>query len=156
MTKSIVIDLSTQSVNRAIRKLWKVVDEIEKGTAKLVEALTDEGAEVAQSAFGGSASVDKISDGSTGIIEASGDAVTIMEFGAGMATMEGHPLAGNAPHTIKQWEYSRTVGSGEGYLTGRWHFGGQVYTEVLPRHGMLDARDYIENNAVEKAKEVFG
>ena len=51
--------------------------------------------------------------------------------------------------------YSELVGSGEYAETGKWHFGGKVYTEVQPRMGLLDAKTYIEDNAVELAQEVI-
>lgn len=156
MNKTIQIDLSIGGINKAIRELGKYQDRIEQKTAQLVDELVDGGAEMAKFAFGSTATVDKISENGVGIIEAVGENLTIMEFGAGVATMEESPLAKNAPHPVKQWEYSRTVGSGEGFLTGRWHFGGIPYDRVEPRHGMLDAMDYIINNLEDKARSVFG
>lgn len=162
MSKTIHVDLSVGGINKAIRELERYQQELERKTAQLVDELVDGGAEMAKFAFGSTATVDKVSEEGTGIIEAVGENVYIMEFGAGMATMEDHPLKQNAPVNVYRWSYSKEVGSGEGYYTammnsgnGYWHFGGQVYSAIPPRHGMLDARDYIINNLEAKARSVF-
>ena len=153
--KTIRIELSVGGISQAIRKLESYQHSIDRKAAKLVDELVNGGYEMARFAFGSTADVQKISENGYGIIEAVGDNVVIMEFGAGVGTMEEHPLAENSPYLVKEWEYSRTVGSGEGYLTGRWHFGGIPYDRVVPRHGILDARDYIVNNLEAKARSVF-
>ena len=153
--KTIRIELSVGGISQAIRKLESYQHSIERKAAKLIDELVNGGYEMARYAFGSTAEVDKISEDGFGIIEAVGENVVIMEFGAGVATMEDHPLAENSPHPVKEWEYSKTVGSGEGFLTGRWHFGGIPYDRVEPRHGILDARDYIVHNVEAKARSVF-
>lgn len=154
--KTINIRLSPEGIASAISQLVKYQDSIQEKTAELVDHLTEYGKAEAKTAFGGAATVSSMSEDGYGIIEAVGESIVIMEFGAGLATMESHPLAGNSPYTVEQWEYSRTVGSGEGALTGRWHFGGIPYDRVEPRHGMLDAHDYIVNNVEFAARKVFG
>lgn len=153
--RTVNIKLSVGGISQAIRDLESFQRSIDRKSAKLVDELVNGGYEMARFAFGGTASVEKVSEEGFGMIEAVGEAVTIMEFGAGVATMESHPLAENSPHLVKEWEYSRTEGSGEGYLTGRWHFGGIPYDRIEPRHGILDARDYIVNNLETKARSVF-
>lgn len=162
MDTVIRINLSPASIESAIRKLELYQRRVERRTEELVDVLVDGGAEMARYAFGGTATVLKMSEAGEGIIDASGEHVIIMEFGAGMATMENHPLVHNAPVDVYRWSYSEQVGSGEGYITsllnngqGYWHFGGNVYTAVQPRHGMLDARDFIINNLENKARVVF-
>jgi len=162
VSKNISITLSIGSINKAIKDLERYQARIERKSAELVNELVDGGAEMAKYAFGNSVSVEKVAEDGVGIIEAVGDAVMFMEFGAGMATMENHPMASNAPADVYRWSYSEQVGSGEGYYTammnggnGYWHFGGKVYSAVYPRHGLLDARDYIVNNAEAKARGVF-
>ena len=155
MDKTIRIDLSESSINKAIKQLEKYQKSLEEKTSRLVDILTDGEAEMAKFAFSGWGNVDKISEDGTGIIEVSGDHIIIAEFGAGLATMESHPLAQNAPVDVYKWSYSEQVGSGEGFLTEMWHFGGATYVAVEPRHGMLDARDYIVNNVESKARQVF-
>lgn len=156
--KRITVKLSTGGINRAIRELEKYQARVDEKTAKLIDELVDGGAEMARYAYGNSATVDHVSEEGFGIIEASGRSVMFMEFGAGLATMTDHPMAGNAPVPIREWEYSRTEGSGEGYLTGRWHFppGSDIeYDRIEPRHGLLDARDFIVENLETKARGVF-
>lgn len=153
--RTVNIKLSVGGISQAIRDLERFQHSIDRKSAKLVDELVNGGYEMARFAFGSTASVEKVSEEGFGMIEAVGEAVIIMEFGAGVATMESHPLAENSPHLVKEWEYSRTEGSGEGYLTGRWHFGGIPYDRIEPRHGILDARDYIVNNLEAKARSVF-
>jgi len=162
VNKTISINLSVGSINKAIRELERYQARVERRSAELLKELVDGGAEMARFAFGSTAQVEKIAEDGIGIIEATGEAVVIMEFGAGMATMENHPMAPNAPVDVYRWSYSEQVGSGEGYYTammnggyGYWHFGGKPYSAVEPRHGLLDARDYIVNNAEMKARGVF-
>lgn len=154
--KQIHISLGTGSIGKAIRELESYQERISRRAERLVSELTEEGRDIAQASFGRSVKVTGVADGEKGAVEASGSAAVIMEFGAGLMTMEEHPLAENAPVPVHEWSYSETVGSGEGYATGQWHFGGRAYQYVIPRHGMLDARDHIVNVAEEKARSVFG
>jgi len=155
MSKTISFTLTVSSISNAIRELERYQQSLETKTARLVDVLTDGACEMARFAFAGWGNVSKISEGGTGIVEVVGDHIIIGEFGAGLATMENHPLVENAPVPVYKWSYSELVGSGEGFLTERWHFGGQEYVAVEPRHGMLDARDYVINNLESKAREVF-
>ena len=162
MRKTIHVRLSVGGINNAIRSLERYQQRLEEKTAELVDELVSGGAEMARYAFGSTATVDQISEEGTGIIEAVGEHVIIMEFGAGMATMEDHPLVENAPVDVYRWSYSEQVGSGEGFYTasmnggqGYWHFGGLLYDRIIPRHGILDARDYIVTNLEAKARSVF-
>lgn len=158
----ISIDLTVSSINKAIQRLERYQKSLDRKTERLVTELATGGAEMARFAFGSTAYVDSISEGGTAIIEAVGEHVIIMEFGAGMATMENHPLAENAPVDVYRWSYSEQVGSGEGYMTalenggqGYWHFGGAVFSAVEPRHGMLDARDFVVQNLETKARKLW-
>jgi hypothetical protein len=56
---------------------------------------------------------------------------------------------------VYEGSYSELVGSREYYDYGSWHFGGEYYTEVPARHGLLDAKQYILENGVEIAQEVL-
>lgn len=168
MSMYIDLKLSRGNVTRLIRRLEAYRRHIEPNTERLVSELVNGGAEMARFAFGSTANVEGITSGTTGEIRATGDAIYIMEFGAGIATMTAHPLAPNSPVPIYRWSYSETVGSGEGYNTakagltapgasapGFWHFGRRMYYQVIPRHGMLDARDFVVENVVDKARKVF-
>lgn len=160
--KTIRIKLSVNGIEKAVRDLEQYRDELKQRTAELVDTLVDGGADAAQAAFGSTATVDKQTDDGYGYVEASGEYMTIKEFGAGLATMEDHPFADKAPYPVGVWEYSKWNlqhgGSGEGYRTGKWHFppgSKNEYTRVEPRHGILDAWDYIENHVEPEARRLF-
>lgn len=159
---TININLSTESIAAAIRQLQTVKENLQWGLSEAVDILLKEGAQEAQAAYGGMASVTETKDSETsGRITATGDAVIIAEFGAGYATMEDHPFAGKAPVPIEVGSYSREndglfywsdyANPGEGY----WYFGGQPYNRVEPRHGLLNANYHIVNQAAEILKEVI-
>lgn len=164
---NISIKLSTQSINSAIRKLTEVKDSLDYAVNDIVEVLAHDGANVAQAAYGSmaKAGMQPVSMNSAKIVAYGGDNAIIAEFGAGYATMEYHPFAKKAPVPIEVGSYSREhlddlhggmfyisdmVSPGEGY----WFFGGREYDRVQPRHGLLDAHDYIMENSTRIAKEV--
>ena len=92
--------------------------------------------------------------GTHGEITVVGDMPLIAEFGAGQATMP--VLFENEPNTpVYEGSYSQLEGTQEYYQYGSWHFGGEYYTEVPARHGLLDAKQYIIENSTETALEVM-
>ncbi len=152
---NIRINLSTESIQNAIQRLKVRQIHLEEDLEQVVEILTNEGAEIAQAAYG-NYNVQTVaqSSGTTGEITVAGDAALIAEFGAGQATMP--VLFENAPSTpVYEGSYSELVGSQEYYKTGSWHFGGKYYTEVPARHGLLDAKQYIIEHSTEIAKEMM-
>ena len=161
---TIDISLSPESVARAVDLLKEAYGNFTSGVQQAVEVLAKDGAEEAKAAFGKMASVEPVSDSETEArIVATGEAVIIAEFGAGYATMEYHPFADKAPVPIEVASYSREqypyglfyisdqVNPGEGY----WFFGGREYDRVQPRHGLLNAYDYLMQNAGEIVSEVI-
>lgn len=162
------VSLSTKSIEDAIRKLQTAKDNLEYGLEQTLEILAKDGAIEANSAYGGmaKASDEKDSRFSTRI-NVTGDAVYIAEFGAGYATMEYHPFAKNAGVPIEvasfsRENYNRSRYGGLFYITndlypgeGYWIFGGQYYDRVQARHGLLNANDYIVENAGRIASEVI-
>ena len=149
------LELSTESIANAIsklndRKMWLEID-----TEHFVDILTNEGAEVAQAAYGDfPVQAVPFSEGEHGEIIVAGDMPLIAEFGAGQATMP--VLFENAPNTpVYEGSYSELEGTQEYYKYGSWHFGGEYYTEVPARHGLLDAKEYIIENSTEIAREVI-
>ena len=144
---TINISLDTGSIQRAISELQKVKDNIEYGLRQTIEILVQDGAMVAQSAYGGmaNASGTMISE-TTGRIEATGQAAIIAEFGAGDAT-EVPTAFENMPNTpVYPGSYSESEeGAGMYAALGWWKFGGKVYREIQPREGLLSAKQYIED-----------
>ena len=150
------IDLSTDSINRAITELELFKENLDADLHQLVDILTREGAEVAQAAYGEwPVSVTPITEETTGTILVAGDMPLIAEFGAGQATMP--VMFENSPDTpVYEGSYSELVGTQEYYKYGSWHFAGQYFTEVPARHGLLDAKQYIIDNSTQIAQEVMG
>ena len=128
-------------------------ENLEDDVEQLVEILTNEGAEVAQAAYGDwGVQATPVPDGTTGEIIVSGDYPAIAEFGAGDETLSGG--FENMPGEIRPGSYSEE--HAKQYVRwGFWYFGGQVYTDVPAHHGLLDAKRYIIANAQDIAREVI-
>jgi len=161
---NINISLSTESIRSAIETLTAYKDIFEQGVETVVDILAEEGAMVANAAYGGMAKARAESYENTAQIVVSGKEPGIAEFGAGYATMEYHPFAKNAPFPVKVASYSEAQRPyGLFYITndltdgtdGYWIFGGQYYDRVEPRHGLLDAYDHIMAESTEIAKGVL-
>ena len=154
----IKIRLSTESIASAIEKLVEYQEELENGLNQVVEFLTTEGAEVAQGMYGdwGVAAVPSV-DEAHGYIDVYGDMPLIAEFGAGDTVINPAVLFENSPGTdVYPGSYSIEYGSKEYATYGSWHFGGQKYTQVEPRLGLFNAKNYIIENSTRIAQEVFG
>lgn len=153
MTLNITLD--TDSINRAISRLIDAQDYLELGVETLIDILVHDGADVAQSMYGGMATVSAEANGTEGTISASGKAVGIAEFGAGDTVMP--VMFENSPgFPVYSGSYSESPeGSGEYAATGRWHFGGRTYTAIEPRMGLLIAKEQIIGTMVDIAQEVI-
>lgn len=159
---NINMSLSTESIHEAIARLRQAEENLRWGVDQTVDTLVTDGAYMAQDAYGNMAAATAImEDEGQGKIVVTGEAAVIAEFGAGYATMEDHPLAKNAPVDVRVGSYSEQndgmfywsdlANPGEGY----WFFGGQEYDRVEPRHGLLNAREYIMSHSTEIAKELI-
>ena len=163
---TINVKLSTESIEDAIRKLWAAKENLRTGMQQVVDVLAKDGAEVAEEAIGGMAEVSHESApdslfSATGRIIVSGKAAIVQEFGAGYAVMDYHPFADRAGVPVYVGSYSEE-NEGDFYRTdlespgeGFWMFGGARYDRVQPRHGLLNAHDYIRENAGRIASEVI-
>ena len=154
----IKVSLSNESISKAIAQLLSYKEELEHNMEQLVEILTNEGAEIAQSSYGEwGVQATPLMDGSRGTIMVSGDMPLIAEFGAGDTVLNPSTLFENAPETsVYPGSYSIEEGTKEYATYGSWHFGGEKYTQVEPRMGLFNAKNYIISNSTEIAKEVFG
>lgn len=151
---NITIDLSTASVQNAIKMLNDAKDNIEYGVEQTLDILAKNGTMIAREAYGSMANVDYDSDKEMAIIMTSGDANIIAEFGAGDATIPGVGFE-NAPDTpVYPGSYSEE--NAKMYVElGYWRFGGRIYREVKPRMGLVKAKTYIIESAEDIAKEVI-
>ena len=152
---TIHIDLSTESIESAIRLLSERQENLQNDLEHLIDVLTNEGAEIARASYGEwPVQTVPVVEGTHGEIVVAGDMPLIAEFGAGQATMP--VMFENAPETpVYEGSYSQLVGSQEYYKYGSWHFAGEYYTEVPARHGLLDAKQYILENGTDIALEVL-
>ncbi|MBP5442296.1 MAG: hypothetical protein J6Y60_03565 [Treponema sp.] len=154
---TINIPLSDDGIRNVINRIIKAKENLEIGVKDLVEALVDDGAEVARAADGSMADISTVMlTENSGTIIAGGDQPIIAEFGAGDATISPSGLFENEPDTpVYPGSYSELVGSGQYAENGFWVFGGQRYTEVEPRQGLHEAKQYIEDSAESIAEEVI-
>ena len=151
------IKLSDTSIRRAISRLNTAKQNLRWGVSDTVEILANEGADIAQDAYGGMANaIGYMQDETVGIIASTGEENLIAEFGAGDATIPGVGFE-NAPDTpTYAGAYSESEeGAGMYARFGWWKFGGRVYTEVEPRMGLVKAKVHIIETAEETAKEVI-
>lgn len=162
---TINIKLSEKDIESAIRRLQGMRDNLDADVQQAVDILAKEGAMEAQLAYGHMVTAEpkSISETESQIVVEGGDKAIIAEFGAGYATMEYHPFAKNAPVPIEVASYAKAqYPYGLFYITndllpgeGYWFFGGQEYDRVQPRHGLLNAYDYLMQNATEIVSEVI-
>ena len=151
---TITVKLSDQSINNAIRLLNDAKDNLNYGVEQTLDILAKNGSIIAQSAYGSMANVSHDSYPTTAIIKTSGKANVIAEFGAGDATetptgFENMPITPVYPGSYSEQHakmYSRF---------GWWKFGGKSYTQVEPRHGLVQAKAYIISETENVAKGVI-
>lgn len=163
--KEITIELSTQSITKAIKELKSFSKDINKKTDVLMARLADVGVSAAQNGFNaaqydgdkGDIQVTRTKAGNGYDIVAEGEKVAFIEFGAGVTYPTDYP--GTKPDGI--------VGIGE-YGDGKgkrrtWGFypNGDKSLPVVLTHGnpanmpMYNASREMENRLPEVAREVF-
>ena len=155
---NINIKLSDQSIQSAIDRLKKVLEYFDEDSGKLIEILTNEGAEIAQVAYGSyPVGVESITAGNQGIIQVSGDMPLIAEFGAGDATVTPSGLFDTTGLDVAVWpgSYSLYEGTMDYYFLKHWKFGGKWYTEVRPHLGLAQAKMFWQQNSTQIAREVI-
>ena len=96
--------------------------------------------------------VEEIEDGY--MINAAGKGIVFLEFGAGDTVNSGNKYASLMPFDVRPGSYSE-INDHQYELTGRWVFGGVVYTEIAPRNGMQTAWETIMQNWRDIAERVF-
>ena len=153
---NINVKLSDESIQSAINKLQKIRDYFSEDSEKLVDILTNEGAEIAQAAYGSwPVSAVPMSALGVGTITVYGDELLIAEFGAGDATLNPSSMFEHAPNTdVFPGSYSRENAQ-QYWKWGSWYFGGRVYSEVAPHMGLYQAKRYLIEHSTEIAREVI-
>lgn len=153
---NINVSLSVESIRTAIDRLKLRKGHLLEDTEQLVDILTNEGAEVAQSAYEEwSLAVIPYTDKTEGSIIVAGDMPLIAEFGAGDATLEPKAFFENSPDTmVFPGSYSLEHAL-EYAILGEWRFAGKWMSEVQPKQGLYQAKMHIINTYADTAKEVM-
>ena len=87
-------------------------------------------------------------------INAAGQGIVFLEFGAGDTVNSGNRYAPLMPFEVRPGSYSE-INAQQYELTERWVFGGVVYTQISPRNGMQTAWETIMQNWRDIAERVF-
>lgn len=153
------LSLSTESIDAAVRQLQSMGEDLEDDVEQFVEVMANEGAEVAQSAYGNwNVQAVAIPDGTQAEIIVAGDMPLIAEFGAGDATLDPKTFFENSPETpVFPGSYSLFEGSREYYNFGSWRmpYTNLWLTQVAPRHGLFNAKLYLLERSTDIAREVI-
>lgn len=149
--------LSPWSVIRAKAEYYRILQEFDAKVDVFLKRLAERGREVFDSlgytpdSGEITVTVEEIDNGYC--IDAAGQGVIFLEFGAGDATI-GDKYASMMPFAVSPGSYSET--HDQQYSTyGVWTFGGILYTEVLPRNGMQRAWETVMQEWRDIAREVF-
>lgn len=164
MSKSIVIELSEDSISKAIRELEKYKKELNRKTSLLIEALTDYGVEVAKAQVRelGAFYTGELEESITGyyspstqvgIIITDAPHAVYVEFGTGVVGKDSsHPVA-----DLQGWRYDVNNHGEKGwwYFNERdqkWHW----TKGIESRPFMYNTVQILERECMEIAREVFG
>lgn len=147
---TINIKLSESSIQSAVNRLLAMKGNIESGVQQTVDILGKNGTAIANLYYRSMAKATySMPDDHTAIIEAGGKVPLIAEFGAGDATIPGTGFD-NKPNTpVFRGSYSLLAGSQQYWDLGEWEFpphSGNWMSEVPPRRGLFEAKDYIVTN----------
>lgn len=162
--KKITIQLSEDSISKAIRELEKYKKELNRKTSLLIEALTDRGVEVAKAqvrelgAFYTGELEESItgyysSSTQVGIIITDAPHAVYVEFGTGVVGKgSSHPVA-----DLQGWRYDVNNHGEKGwwYFNERdqkWHW----TKGIESRPFMYNTVQILERECMEIAREVFG
>ena len=158
MAKTIQLELSTKSINSAIKELKRYKQWVLKKEEELRTRLATVGATVASIRFSraiyngtNDVSVRVDDDGTKATVYAEGQAVAFIEFGSGVKYGYGHPEAGKfgvGPGTYPgkgHWDDPK----------GWWYGSGQHSYGNPPAMAMVKARDEMVEQLTRIAREVF-
>lgn len=157
--KTITIELSPASCNKALKELEKYQKEIKPKLDEVCKRIAEVGREEAQHFFdmaenGNSCttvSVSKIDNGYSVLAE--GEKVYFVEFGTGDAVTGSHGFQTSVP--IYSGSYSETHGQ-KYSVYGYWYYGGEKLTETPIYAPMFHAEKKMREEMPRIVKEVFG
>ena len=162
MAKTIEIELSVESVDNAIKELYRYAEWVEKKTEELRIRLATLGASVAsirfsRAIYNGSNDVSVRVDtkGNTATIYAEGESVAFIEFGSGIKYGYGHPDAAKFGFGPGTWS-DGPDGKGHWDNPKGWYYGsGQHSYGNPPAMAMYKAVQEIAEQLTTIAREVF-
>ena len=159
MDKTIRVELTDKSINKAIKelkvyKLWVLEKEKELRARLAMVGATVASIQFSRAIYDGSNDISvRVDDtGSVAVIYAEGESVAFIEFGAGIKYGYGHPQAG---------EFGVGAGTypdGKGHWDNEkgWWFGDSQHTYGNPpAMAMYDAVQKITEQVTQIAREVF-
>ena len=156
--KQIVLELSKDSCNKALKELEKYQKEIKPKMLEVCKRLAEIGAQEAQRFFdmaengnqGVRVTINKIENGWS--IVASGKSVYFVEFGTGDAVTNSHGFQVSVP--IYPGSYSETHAQ-QYSVKGYWYYGGERLTETPIYAPMYHADRKMREEASRVLREVF-
>ena len=171
--KTIRLTLTPDSIGAAIREYAAWRKDIESKTKEFVQALAEEGVEVARVGFSEAVydgtndvtcHVEK-KDDLTSAVVATGNAVLFIEFGSGITYNNFHPEAedlgmergeyGYKLGRLPEWRYSGEPGTNGEVITTGPH-AGQIKTRGNPANmAMYNAKADLEDRFAEIARRIF-
>lgn len=162
MAKTIEVELSTSSINQAIKELRQYSAWVLKKEEELRSRLAMMGATVAsiqfsRAIYNGSNDVSvRVDDtGSVAVIYAEGESVAFIEFGSGISYGYGHPQAGEFGFGPGTWS-DGDEGKGHWDNPKGWYYAsGQHSYGNPPAMAMYTAVKEITENVTRIAREVF-
>lgn len=162
MARTINIELSNKSINRAIKELrdyqtWVMAKEAELRLRLATLGATVASIQFSRAIYNGSNDITvRVDDtGSVAVIYAEGESVAFIEFGSGAKYGYGHPQAGEFGFGPGTWSDGD---EGKGHWDnpkGWWYGSGQHSYGNPPAMAMYSASKEIAESVTRIAKEVF-
>lgn len=148
--RKLTVTLDTASIDNAIKTLQSEKEWRKRKIAELMMALGEEGKTA--SGYGSIVTVEPTESGCR--IVARDEQIAFIEFGAGDTAYDYPRRVDGVSIYPGSWSESE-LGKGVYAAKGYWHYGGQKYTEVIQRRGMIHAEEAIITKVREIAERVF-
>lgn len=162
MSKTIELELNTESIKKAIKELTEYSNSLEEKAQRLAVELAEIGKPVVESHYSmGSAEGNRdfvvtVEPRKRGcVLSAKGNDVCFLEFGTGVMATDnfvGPDATGLPPIYPGSWSETHA----RQFVTkGFWYYNRTKYYGTSPKMGMFYAKQEMKRNIERKAKEVF-
>ena len=154
--------LDPASVRRAEREYRRLLERFERQVDEFLLAIAELGRTTAQAAYSASiaVTVDRIPNGYA--INAAGDGIVFLEFGAGDDTNAANRYANQMPFDVRPGSYSEQNYDAVNnrprpsyHLDGEWRFGGVTYTQISAMNAMQTTYETIMEQWRDIAQRIF-